>query len=296
MQVESIGNSICHLAECPLWNRGEQRLYWTDILAGKLWRYEPRTGAVELYWESDMMIGGFAFTVNNDIVLCADKGVFLLSRSKSEDTEPRLSKLYDIPMADDERFNDVTTDPAGRIFAGTLTDRRIDGILYRLEKGLEPVIVLKHIGTSNGMTFSLDRKKFYHTDSHARIINKYDYDIETGDISNPEVFYHAKAQDGVPDGITMDCEGYIWVACWRGSKVIRLDPEGRIVSEISTGAIQTSSVNFGGEDMKELFITSACQGGSDLEKGLNSEGEFLGGLVYRCKTSITGRGEWAAGF
>ena len=296
MQIQSIHNPICHLAECPIWNAGEKALYWTDILEQRIWKYDPHSRAIEVEWEGNVMVGGFAFTKGNDIVLCTQKGVYLWPRHRGEqkDQDPRL--LFDISMAEGERFNDITTDPRGRMFAGTLIKGRKEGTLYRLERGKSPVVVLEEIGTSNGMIFSLDLKHFYHTDSRARTITRYDYDIETGDIEKPGIIYSSLEQNGVPDGITMDSQGYIWVACWRGGKVLRIDVRGKIVRELPAPAIQTSSVVFGGEQMNELYITTACEGGADLARGLDKMGRYLGGEVFHVCLDIVGRQEWPADF
>jgi len=296
VDIRSINNPICHLAECPIWHGSEKALYWTDILEKRIWRYDPRTGDVRIAWQGDAMVGGFAFTTNNDLVLCTERGVYYLDRRANVPTESSLKLLYDIPMAGDERFNDITTDPKGRIFAGTLTGRREQGILYRFEKDRPAQVMLRDIGTSNGMTFSLDLKYFYHTDSHVRTITRYDYDPDTGDIANPRAIYRAAEADGVPDGITMDSEGFIWVACWRGRKVIRIDAAGQIVVEVPIPAVQVSSVAFGGNDMNELYVTTACEGGADLAGGYDANGVYLGGEVFCARVDAVGRNEWPACF
>lgn len=295
MQLTSLCNPICHLAECPIWNDFEQMLYWTDILEKRIWRYDPETGRSRIEWEGDFQVGGFAFTMENDIVLCTDKGVYLLSRGP-KNQQGELKLLFDIPLAGNERFNDITTDPAGRIFAGTLRTDRKEGILYRLEKNTAPAIVLEGISTSNGMTFSMDEQYFYHTDSAPMTITKFQYDPDSGEIHNPQLFYQGAEDNGHPDGITIDTEDRIWVACWGASKVIRLDANGKIVHEIPTPAIKTSSVVFAGENMNELYITTACEGGKDLEKGLDENGNFLGGLIYHTTTDVSGRKEFPADF
>jgi D-xylonolactonase len=296
VDVRSINNPICHLAECPIWNDAEKALYWTDILERRIWRYDPGSGEIRIEWQGDAMVGGFAFTGNNDMVLCTEKGIYRLARQSDASAGSSLRLLYGIPMAADERFNDITTDPRGRIFAGTLTARREQGILYRLEKDRPAEVVLSDIGTSNGMTFSLDLKYFYHTDSHVRTITRYDYDLDTGDIANPCAIYKAAEANGVPDGITMDAEGHIWIACWRGRKVIRIDSAGQIVSELPIPAVQISSVAFGGDDMNELYVTTACEGGADLARGLDESGRYLGGEVFCAHLDAVGRKEWPADF
>lgn len=289
MEVISLGNPICRLAECPVWNDTEQALYWTDIPAQRLWRYDPANRETTLEWEGGLTIGGFAFTETGAIVMCTHDGVFKLTRPAGN-----LERLLDIPMAPDERFNDITTDPRGRIFAGTLTERRVEGLLYRLERGKDPTVVLRDIRTSNGMTFSLDLRYFYHTDSRVRTITRYEYDLASGDIQNPCVVYRGKKDDGSPDGITMDTEGFIWVACYRGGKIIRIDEKGRTVRELPIPAAQPSSVMFGGESLNELFITSASQGAVDHAQGLDDRGRYLGGAVFRVQPGVMGRKEWRA--
>jgi len=154
-----ITDKIYHLAECPLWNETEQALYWTDILNGEIWRYREIDGISELFWKGDMQVGGFAFNQKNELILCADKGVFRLDKAG------RTTLLFDIIFEKGERFNDITTDPAGRIIAGTKCENLKNGKLYIFENKKAPEIVLDKIGISNGMTFSLDHNYFYHTDS-----------------------------------------------------------------------------------------------------------------------------------
>ena len=100
MQVISIGNPICQLAECPLWNNQEKALYWTDILGRRIWKYHPQTEAIDLAWQGDLMVGGFAFTPTQDMVLCTDQGVHYLARRGGQD-EQELSLLYDLDLAPD---------------------------------------------------------------------------------------------------------------------------------------------------------------------------------------------------
>ncbi len=284
-----LDNPLCELAEGPLWHRGEEALYWTDINGRRLWRHTPSTGRTEMVWEGAMKVGGFAFRRGGGFVLCTDKGIF-----KADPALAGWKKLHEIVLADDERFNDITTDPRGRIFAGTLKRSLADGTLYRIEQGREPVVVLRGIGISNGMTFSMDERTFFHTDSFARSITAFDYDSVTGKIANPRVFYQGTERDGSPDGITIDREGFIWVACWGAAQVIRLDRRGKIAGRISIPAKQPSSVIFGGSRLDTMFVTSAHEGSADPVRGLDGAGCFLGGHVYYFETKTTGRPECEA--
>jgi D-xylonolactonase len=224
------------------------------------------------------------------MVLCSDQGV--LKRSN----DGALSKLFDVPFRPGEKFNDITTDPAGRIFAGTVKGDLNDGILYRLEKGKPVTPVLGGLGISNGMTFSLDETTFFHTDSKTMAITRYDYDRTTGAISAPSVFFQSDEQLGLPDGITLDTHNNVWAAFWGGSCIRQISPAGKILQEVALPAKQVSSVMFGGPDLRDIYITTACEDGVDLEKGLDANGVFLGGPTYRYHSNAQGRPEWPADF
>lgn len=236
------------------------------------------------------MVGGFAFTRDGAMVLCDEDGVYILK-------DGGLKQIYDIPALPGEMFNDITTDPKGRIFAGTVRRPGGEGCLYRLERGKPPVKVIEDTLFSNGMTFSLDCKTFFHTNSGRRQVTAYDYDIRTGDISNPRIFFQGTEEQGFPDGLTLDSEDHIWQAFWGAGLVRRLSPSGKIVYEIQIPARQPSSVMFGGEKLNHLYITTACEGGTDLNTGMDEKkGIFLGGKVYRCIMNVHGREEWFADF
>jgi len=294
--VECIFNGICHLGEGPVWNVNQGRLFWTDILERKLYVYDPATQDSRVFWEGQQKVGGFAFTRKGGMMLCTDSGVYLLAPDEMGKRNGVLKKLFDVPMVPGELFNDITVDPKGRIFAGTLRSDCKDGTLYRIERAAEPTPVIRHIGCSNGMTFSMDEKTFFHTDSISRTISSYRYDAATGQIEDAAVFFEGDDTQGMPDGITLDTEDHIWAAFWGDSVVRRLSSKGEIVKEIPLPARQPSSVMFGGEDLRDLYITTASQGASDIEKGLDGQGNFLGGHVYRVRTPYKGRPEWLADF
>jgi sugar lactone lactonase YvrE len=289
-KLETIFEGICHLGEGPLWNVEEEKFYWTDIFNKKIWVYDPLKNESSIFWKGNVMVGGFAFTKKGNMVLCAEKGVYLLNQGT-------IKELYNIKMEDNEFFNDITTDPKGRIFAGTLTRGGGTGALYRIEKSKKPIKILDDISCSNGMTFSLDLKTFFHTNTGKRRVTAYDYDINTGNISNPQLFYQGEKDDGLPDGLTIDVLGNIWQAFWGSFSIRRISPEGVVTKEIKVPAKQPSSVIFGGKNLDYLYITTACQGATNIETGMDeNKNIFLGGKVYRYKTDTSGRAEWYADF
>jgi D-xylono/L-arabinono-1,4-lactonase len=297
MDVTCIHNGICHLGEGPIWNIQLQKLFWTDIYNRQIWVYDPKLNVSKVYLKGKLQVGGFAFTRKGDMVLCTDKGIYLLAARTDDAMSAEPTLLFDIPLSDSEMFNDITVDPEGRIFAGTLSRPDFTGgILYRIEKGKDPVVVLRNLRCTNGMTFSLDEKYFFHTDSIVGTITKYDYDRETGEISDPRVFFSKTPEMGAPDGITIDREDHIWAAFWGDSYIRRIDPNGGITAEIQLPVKQPSSVMFGGPELDELYITTACEKADDISTGYCNDGVFFGGPVYKCMPGVTGRAEWLADF
>ena len=142
----------------------------------------------------------------------------------------------------------------------------------------------------------MDEKTFFHTDSKAMTITRYDYDRDSGAISSAAVFFKSDEKLGLPDGMTIDTNDNLWVAFWGGACIRQINPRGKIVKEVEMPAKQVSSVIFGGNDLRDIYITSASQGGADMEKGLDSKGLFLGGPTYKYHSTARGRPEWMADF
>lgn len=264
--IELISNIKCKLAECPLWNVQENRLYFTDIEQYCIWRLDPQTGNAEKFYNSQFKIGGFAFNNDGTLILCAESHVFKLY--KNGETE----KLYSMTLPSSGRFNDITTDPAGRIYAGTMNDG-----LFLFEKDKKPVTLIEKVNCSNGMTFSLDEKTFYHAVTKDCVINCYDYDRATGGISSKREFFNSHANNEWPDGLTIDLVGCLWVAFWSGG-IKRISPDGKVIHELKIPAKNPTSVMFGGKKLGELFITTAS------------------GEIFRIKPETGGRREWEAKF
>lgn len=287
--VRSLGNPLCEIGECPIWDEGERRLYWVDITGGKVWRYDPAGGKAEVFWSGDMRVGGLVLCKDGGLLLFTDRGVF-----KKGVSSDKIELLYDMGFEAEERFNDAIVDVRGRVFAGTMKESCREGRLFRFEKGAEPVCLLDGLKISNGMGFSCDGRYFYHTDSVPGVIKRYRFDIDSGEISDGQVWYDASGDDDCPDGMTVDNEDCVWVACWGGSRVLRLDADGRVMLEVAIPAVQVSSLTFGGAEYKTLYVTSAYKGAVDTESGKDSKGRFLGGLVYEIETDVVGRREYLA--
>ena len=148
------------------------------------------------------------------------------------------------------------------------------------------------MGIANGMGFSLDESTFYMTDSLDRVIYAYDYSAKTGEISNRRDFIKVPQENGLPDGLTVDSEGFIWFARWFGAGLSRYDSEGKLERKIDFPVAQTSSVMFGGKDLNEIYVTSASvMWESRLAPSGHDYSFPRGGPTYRLIQDIRGRPE-----
>jgi sugar lactone lactonase YvrE len=278
-QIELIADYACETGENPLWHPIERRLYWCDIPRGRLFRYDPATGVHERCFEG-RIIGGFTIQADGALLLFMDRGTIALWRDGCV-----TEVVPEVAAERHSRFNDVIADPRGRVFCGTMSSGESQGTLYRLdpEGSLHPIV--GGIGCSNGMAFTLDRKGFYYTDSFAREIYLFDYNVEDGALANQRVFARFSKEDGLPDGCTLDSAGYLWSAIWDGSCLVRLSPDGEVDRKIAVPARKTSSVAFGGESYSDIYITTA--GGNTRH-----EDGPLAGSLFRMRGQLPGLPEF----
>lgn len=279
MQLECVADYACQTGEGPLWHPLEKCLYWLDIPTGRLFRYNPASDAHEQCWQ-DEPIGGFTIQANGDLLLFMARGAIRVWREGLLKTV-----VAEIPAERHSRFNDVIADPRGRVFCGTMSSPQKSGCLYRLDTDGSLHIILENVGCPNGMGFTADRRRMYFTDSQARSIYLFDYDENTGQLSNQRLFAQTLPQEGVPDGMTVDAEDHIWSARWDGACVVRYHPTGQIVQKIDFPAKKVSSVTFGGDDYRDLYVTTAG-GHNKTEEG------FGAGCLWRVRKAGLGRPEF----
>ena len=280
MQPELIADYQCHTGENPLWHPREQRVYWTDIPRGKLFRYDPATGKHEQCY-SGAPVGGFTLQADGALLLFMERGAIAKWRGGQLD--------YVVEEISDEResrFNDVIADPAGRVFCGTMPTPTRPGRLYRLDTDGSLHLVLEGIGVSNGMGFTLDRQHMYYTDSVAHHIYLFNYDEGTGALTHQRVWLRTPEGAGEPDGMTVDAEGYVWSARWGGSALYRYTPDGVEERRIEFPAKKVSSVVFGGSDLSDLYVTTALYDGTKADEGAGA------GALFRLPLGLRGLPEF----
>lgn len=278
MKIELIADYHCIVGESPIWSPIEELLYWCDIPTGRIFYYNPTTDKHGEYYKGEVT-GGITIQSDGALLLFTIDGKVKLLRQN------KLKTIIDgLPDEQTSRFNDIIADPKGRVFCGTMPNAQHLGRLYRLDTDGSFNKLLDGIGCSNGLGFSLDKKQMYYTDSPTRKIYVFNYDEDTGSIKNQNVFIHT-SNEGFPDGMTIDAEGYIWSAFWDGGHIIRYSPDGEIDRQIDLPFKKPTSIAFGGKNFTDLYITSALGGNREIE------GQHAGGL-FRLRLGIQGMPEF----
>lgn len=270
------------LGEGPLWDEETQRLYWVNILESKLNVFDPATGGNEAI-DVGQYIGAAVLGSPGEAIVALHRGFYSLDLQTG-----RLQEIHD-PEADkpDQRFNDGKCDALGRFWAGTmpLSGGNPTGKLYRLDPDLRVTAMLDGIGCSNGLAWTSDNKTMYYIDSPTKKVMAYDYDLEKGEIRNPRTVVTIPEGGGVPDGMTIDTDGHLWVAQWGGWQVSKWNPHtGELLGKIAVPAAQVTSCAFGGADLDELYITTARTG---LDDAKLADQPHAGG-IFRIRTGAKG--------
>lgn len=272
--AELVLDTKSELGEGAIWNYKTGELIWVNIKGEILNFYHPKTESNREMF-TGQMIGTVVPAESGKVMVALQNGIY------SYDPDSGAKKLIVDPEADkpDNRFNDGKCDPAGRFWAGTmsLVGAKNAGALYRLDADSTIHKMIDGVGTSNGIVWSADKTKMYYIDTPTRKVMGYDYDNETGDISNPKVAVEIPDGIGYPDGMTIDRKDNLWVALWGGSAVACFNPEnGELLRKIEVPAKNVTSCAFGGDDLETLYITTARESTSDedLERFPHAGGVF----------------------
>lgn len=279
--VDVVVNGRALVGESPLWDDRSQELVWVDILRGEVHRTAIHSGA-DRFDRLGTTVGAVALCENGGLVAAAADGFCLL------DAEGALREWLWRPSTSHpgHRMNDGKCDPAGRFLAGTMTVDRTPGFchLYCLEADHSVRTVVDGVTLSNGMAWSLDGTTMYYIDTVHRQIDAFDYDLATGVPSRRRPVVAIEEGAGNPDGMTIDAEGYLWVALAHGAAVRRYAPDGRLDRILPMPVRKVTSVSFGGPALDLLFVTSACDGLSEA----NLVAEPLAGAVLCCPVDTPG--------
>lgn len=267
------------LGEGPVWNMKERAIYWVDINGKKIQRFFPHTKTFESF-KVPKKVCLMAFRTSGGLIIGAEDGLYFWkpgSQVLDYISHPEEGKT-------EARFNDGKVDRLGRLWAGTMTFEGATSSLYRVDNDLSIHQMETGITISNGVGWSPDNKIMYFVDSMRYIIYQYNFDIENGTLSNRRPFVQMDESFGIPDGLTVDSEGYVWCAIYDGWKVMRYDPSGRVAAEVKFPVSKPSSCMFGGKDLDELYVTSISDGLTNEDK----EQQPMAGDLFVVKTDVKG--------
>ncbi|RSK25791.1 SMP-30/gluconolactonase/LRE family protein [Bacillus sp. HMF5848] len=254
--VELVIDAKAKLGEGPCWDKQTKRLYWVDIEGKYVHVYDSVTN-INRSISVSQMIGAVVPRNENEVIVAAEDGFYILNL-ETEETKAIADPESHLP---NNRFNDGKCDEMGRFWAGTMdrSFKKGQGALYCLDTDHKVATKWENVSISNGLAWSPDNRYMYYIDTPTRCVVRFDFDIEQAHISNPTtVISFSEETEGMPDGMTIDEEGMLWIAHWGGAQISRWDPSsGTQLDSISIPALNVTSCAFGGDDLSELFVTTA---------------------------------------
>ena len=285
VELSSVIPAANGLGECILWDDVAGSVLWTDIPGRRLYTYDPEAGSTaHLDFDEDLCSFGFV-EGSHDLVCAFQSGIAIVDRASGG-----REWLFRLPNAEVLRLNDGRVDRQGRFWVGSMVDNEnsrltngLSGELYCLYPTGEVRSHLQGIRISNSLCWSPEGDVLYFGDSPLREIHAFDFDIHSGTLSNRRVF--ARTTGGtVPDGSTVDAEGFVWNAEWGNGRVVRYAPDGTADTTVQLPVSHITCVAFGGPDLAKLYVTTARYGLSD--EALLEESQA--GDVFVFSTSVRG--------
>ncbi|HXD12136.1 MAG TPA: SMP-30/gluconolactonase/LRE family protein [Anaerolineales bacterium] len=294
--LELLASQNDRCGECPIWDAESQRLIWNDMNASRVFAFDWKSGNAEALDNKELNAAGMAFNSTGELVFAGTGGLHLWRESGEHRT--LLTHHQDEAL----NFNDILANPRGSLYAGTwywgATEYEKLGKLYLIETDGSVSIQDEGIQLSNGLGLSPDEKTLYYADSTTRKIYAYTVDSASGALLDRRVFVDVPLTEGIPDGLTVDSQGYVWSAQWYGSQIVRYDPDGKVERRIQVPASQVTCMAFGGPDWTELYITTASEDWQTryAPPGYDSSRVHIGGELYRLKLDIQGKPEYKTRF
>jgi sugar lactone lactonase YvrE len=268
------------LGESPVWDERTGTLYAVDILRGAIARFDPRNGGAETVAVLGDLVGAIVLRRDGGLVAATGTAIALL------DEQSGTTIAAELTNADGLRFNDGACDTHGRFWVGTMGRKEAPGAgtLYRHDgRGLTPMVA--SVSISNGIDWSADGTRMYYIDSATRRIDVFTFAAEDGTLSDRRTFAAIDDGETQPDGLTVDAEDHVWVALWDGSAVRRYRPDGVLDRVIELPVSRPTSCAFGGDDLGDLYVTSARTG---LTPEQLAAQPYSGG-VLRLRPGVLGR-------
>jgi sugar lactone lactonase YvrE len=254
-RVERATDTLDILGESAIWCSRDSVLYWVDIRAPALRRFDPHTGAVKS-WAMNDLCGAVILSNDRRLLLAMRLGLFSFEPAK-ETLTPLIA-----PEAEslNNRLNDSKCDRRGRIWTGSMRDYGLarTGSLYRVGTDLSSRQMIGDITVPNALSWSPDDRTMYFADTPEGQLRAYAFDADAGELGAMK-YLDVPSLPGRPDGATVDSEGCLWNARYQGGCVARITPQGRVDQVIEVPATQVTSCALGGPGLRTLFITTARQ-------------------------------------
>lgn len=280
LEAELVVPAQCELAEGPFWDAGRGLMRWVDILRGQVHALDVAAGRHTWFGTGDEL-GTAGLTRDGGLILALSDHFALVD---SDGANLRTVPGFTIDGST-FRFNDGKPDPWGNFWAGTCTlaEPGPPCAMYKLATGGTVTELFGGAGLSNGLDWSGDRKAFFFADSHATGVDVFDSDPETGALSGRRRF--ADVSGGLPDGLTLDAEGGLWLAVWGSGELRRYSPDGRLDVVVSLPVTQVTSAAFGGPGLDTLYITTARENFTPADLAAQPHA----GDIFACHPSTPGR-------
>ncbi|MGD1853437.1 MAG: SMP-30/gluconolactonase/LRE family protein [Leptolyngbyaceae cyanobacterium] len=280
-QPENVLAVRARLGEGPIWNAERQVLHWVDIYNRRVHTFDPVSGK-DTYIEVDTVVSGLFLEDERHLILAQENRLTRLDLH-NQTTALLIEIEADRP---NNRLNDVRADSRGRRWVGTMNnDGKPEANLYRYDLDGSLHHMETNLSISNGLGWSPDQTIFYLTDSPQQVIYAYDFDVDAGTICDRKPLIILTDESFYPDGLTIDTEGCLWSAMWNGWCVIRFDPQGQEMMRVPLPVPLVTSCTFGGENLTDLFITTASAGLSQAEL----KQSFEAGDLFRLRTEVKGQ-------
>ncbi len=275
------------LGESIIWHGQNRCLYWVDLLDPALFIHEPTTGETRnRALPLPPPIGSIAETTDPNLLILAHRGGLSLL-----DLRSMALAFYCDPEGGRDAiiYNDIKTDRWGRLWVGTSHEKEQlpRGALWCVESRNRWALVDAGFAISNGPAFSRDGRTMYFNDSLGRTTFAYEIDETLPAARNRRIFVEHADGDGLPDGVTVDAEDYIWTAQWGGAALLRFDRNGKKVDRISVAAANVTTLAFSGADLKTINITTAIDGLTAEQKNAYP----LNGCLFHCSGQAAGLAE-----
>jgi sugar lactone lactonase YvrE len=273
MRAEQVTEPVAFHGEGPVWSPRWGGLRFVDMLAGDVLHLAADGGVARRH--VDEVAAALRPRRGGGAVIGVRRGFAL------EDADGSLTRLPPLWTGDDVRMNDGGCDPDGRFFCGSMAydERPGAGALYRLEPDGSVAVVLEGVTISNGLEWTPDGACAYYVDTPTHEISVFAYDRAAG-LHDRRPF--ATVDAALPDGLTVDAEGGVWVALYDGHGVRRYDPAGTPDAQIDVPAGRVTACTFGGDDLARLFITTS-------REGLDPDAAPTAGAIYAADPGVRGQ-------